>query len=497
MATPPIWLYFIVFCGGNEYSWKCAEETADKDTVAGGENGEGGGDASVRVPIRPSPLAPEHIFCYDKSKFGKAGDDKMEHGKEQRLIFHIDVNSAFLSWECVYRLSQDPEALDLRTVASAVGGDAKSRHGIVLAKSPLAKKYGVITGEPLVHALRKCPELIVVPSRFDYYIQCSRRMMRLLEEYTPDHEKFSIDEIFLDMTGTIHLFGDPLAVADEIRGRIRRELGFTVNIGISSNKLLAKMASDFEKPDKRHTLFPSEVPAKMWPLPIRELFFVGGAAQRKMENLGLHTIRQLAACNLDVLKSHLGEKYAVLIHQYANGIDHDPVSEKDPVNKAYGNSITLSRDISDYESACQVLLSLCETVGARLRADHVLCNNVCVELRDWEFKNQSHQMVITEPTDSTSVLYEYACRLLRESWNTTPLRLMGVRAGKISDDGFSQMSLFDDPGLQKKKELEKAVDAIRNRYGIDSIKRASFLKKDSIVDHAASKKKHLGQREDR
>ena len=183
--------------------------------------------------------------------------------------------------------------------------------------------------------------------------------------------------------------------------------------------------------------------------------FVGGAAQRKMENLGLHTIGQLACCNLEVLKSHLGEKYAVLIRQYANGIDDDPVAEKEPVNKAYGNSITLSRDISDYESACQVLLSLCETVGARLRADHVLCNNVCVELRDWEFRNQSHQMVIPEPTDSTSVIYEYSCRLLRESWNMTPLRLMGVRAGKISDDGFSQMSLLTTPDFRRKRILKR------------------------------------------
>lgn len=410
-----------------------------------------------------------------------------------RLIFHIDVNSAYLSWESVYRLGMDPGALDLRTIPSAVGGDASSRHGIVLAKSSPAKKYGVATGEPLVQALRKCPRLTVVPSRFDFYITCSRRMMKLLEQYTPDHEKFSIDEIFLDMTDTIHLFGDPLRVAEEIRERIHQELGFTVNIGISTNKLLAKMASDFEKPDKCHTLFPEEVPAKMWPLPIRELFFVGGAAQKKMEALGLHTIGQLAACSPEVLKAHLGEKYAILIHQYASGIDPDPVAEKAPVNKAYGNSITLSRDISDYDSAFQVLLSLCETVGARLRAEHVLCNNVCVELKDWEFKSISHQMGLPEPTDSTAVLYDYACRLLKEFWNMKPLRLMGVRAGKISDDSYTQLSLFDDPGIQKKKELEKAVDAIRSRFGTDSIKRASFLQKDAIVDHAASKNKHLNR----
>ncbi len=413
--------------------------------------------------------------------------------EKERLIFHIDVNSAFLSWESVYRLRQDPEALDLRTIASAVGGDASTRHGIVLAKSPLAKKYGISTGEPLAQALRKCPDLVVVPSRFDFYIKCSRQMMALLEEYTPDHEKFSIDETFLDMTDTIHLFGSPLKTANTIRERLHRELGFTVNIGIAPNKLLAKMASDFEKPDKCHTLFPEEIPEKMWPLPIGDLFFVGGSARKKLQNLGIHTIGQLASCDLNLLKIHLGEKYAVLIHQYANGIDNEPVKEKDPVNKGYGNSITLSRDISAYEDACQVLLSLCETVGARLRADNVLCSNVCVELRDWEFKNQSHQMTLSEPTDSTSALYENCCRLLKESWDMTPLRLMGVRAGKIAEDDFTQMSLFEDPQAKKKKELERAVDSIRSRYGVDSIRRASFLKKDAVTDHAASKAKHLSQ----
>ncbi|MDO5416677.1 MAG: DNA polymerase IV [Lachnospiraceae bacterium] len=408
-----------------------------------------------------------------------------------RLIFHIDVNSAFLSWESVYRLSRDANALDLRTIPSAVGGDTASRHGIVLAKSTAAKKYGITTGEPLAQAMKKCPGLTVVPSRFDYYIRCSDRMMNLLSDYTPDSEKFSIDETFLDMTSTIHLFGEPLAVADQIRERIHRELGFTVNVGIAPNKLLAKMASDFEKPDRCHTLFAEEIPSKLWPLPIRELFFVGHSAQKKLENIGIHTIGQLAACNLPVLKAHLGDKYAVLIHQYANGIDDSPVAPKDPVNKGYGNSITLSRDVDDYDTACQVLLSLCETVGARLRADHIRCGNVCVELKDWEFRTQSHQANLKETTDSTSVIYEEACRLLKEFWDLTPVRLIGVRAGKIQEEDYRQMSLFDDPHALKMKEMEKTVDAIRGRFGTDSIKRASFLKKDALVDHAASKKKHL------
>lgn len=410
---------------------------------------------------------------------------------QEPLVFHIDVNSAFLSWESVYRLTEDPDALDLRTIPSAVGGDASSRHGIVLAKSTPAKKYNITTGEPLVQALRKCPSLLVVPSRFDVYIHYSSLLMNLLSDYTPDIEKFSIDEAFLDMTSTIHLFGDPLTVANQIRERVHRELGFTVNIGIAPNKLLAKMASDFRKPDMCHTLFQHEIPNKMWPLPIRELFFVGHSAQKKLEGIGIKTIGQLAAYDAELLKPILGEKYAVLIHGYACGVDPSPVAEREPLNKGYGNSTTLSRDVDDFDTAFTVLLSLSETVGARLRADHVLCDCITVEIKDWDFHVQSHQMTLNSPTDSTTVIYDNACHLLREFWDRTPLRLIGVRASKISDDSFCQMSLFESETTRKMKEMEKAVDQIRSKFGTDSVKRASFLNKDAIVDHAASKKKHL------
>lgn len=416
--------------------------------------------------------------------------------EQERLIFHIDVNSAFLSWESVCRLKKDPEALDLRTVPSAVGGDASSRHGIVLAKSTPAKKYGISTAEPLVSALRKCPELVIVPSRFDLYLEYSHNMIALLSDYTPDIEKFSIDEAFLDMTGTIHLFGSPLDVADQIRERICRELGFTVNVGVAPNKLLAKMASDFEKPNKTHTLFPDEIPEKMWPLPLRSLFFVGSAAAGKMERIGLHTIGDIAACDLQILKSHLGNKYATLIHQYANGLDDDPVAERDPVNKGYGNSITLPQDVSDYETACQVLLALSETVGTRLREDQVRCNCICVELKNWQFNTQSHQLTLQVPTDSTTILYQNACKLLKEFWDLTPVRLIGLRTTRILEDNYEQMSLFETEQSRKLRELERAVDSIRGKYGIDSIKRASFLKEGGVVDHAVSKEKHLHQKED-
>lgn len=411
---------------------------------------------------------------------------------KQRVVFHIDVNSAFLSWESVYRLSQDPEALDLRTIPAVVGGDKESRHGIVLAKSTSAKAYGITTGEPLVQALKKCPGLTVVPSRFDIYIENSRKLIHLLEDYTPDIEKFSIDEAFLDMTETIHLFGEPMDVARQIRERVKKELGFTVNVGVAPNKLLAKMASDFQKPDKCHSLWLDEVPEKMWPMPVRELFFVGGAAEKKMTAIGINTIGDLARCDVHLLCSHLGNKYGTLIHNYANGIDDEPVAEREPINKGYGNSVTLSRDVSDYETACQVVLSLCETVGARLRSDHVVCNCICVELRDWQFHNQSHQLTLSSPTDSTSVIYQNACRLLKDSWDFTPLRLIGVRTSRIAGDDYCQLSLFDTGKDKRMEQFEKAVDSIRDKFGIDSIKRASFLQSDAIVDHAASKKKHLG-----
>lgn len=407
-----------------------------------------------------------------------------------RTIFHVDVNSAFLSWESVYRLEKDPEALDLRTVPSIVGGDQKTRHGVVLAKSTPAKAFGIVTGEPVAQALKKCPSLLTVPSRFDVYLDFSEKLIRLLEEYTPDVEQFSIDEAFLDMTGTIHLFGEPEAVANRIRQRVKEELGFTVNVGIASNKLLAKMASDFKKPDLCHTLWDHEIPEKLWPLPVRSLFFVGGSAEKKLLALGIRTIYDLAHCDLKVLRAHLGNKYADQIYRYANGLDDDPVAAKEPLNKGYGNSITLARDVDDYDTAFQVLLALCETVGSRLRRDHVLCGCICVELKDWKFRSLSHQMMLDTPTDSSTVLYENACRLLREFWDLTPVRLIGVRTTKISDENFVQMNLFDTKRNEKLEQMEKAVDAIRDKYGMDSIKRASFLKPGTIVEHTVGKKRH-------
>jgi len=398
-----------------------------------------------------------------------------------RLIFHVDVNSAFLSWESMYRTTVLKEELDLRTVPSIVGGDRDSRHGIVLAKSTPAKAYDIHTAETIQSALNKCPNLIVVPPRFEIYHKCSENFIKILNDFTPDIEKVSIDEAFLDMTDTCHLFGTPLEAAEKIKNRIRDELFFTVNVGISTNKLLAKMASDFQKPDRIHSLFPSEIQKKMWPLPVSDLYFVGRSAQRKMNLLGIRTIGNLARYDTTLLTSHFGEKYSKLIHDYANGIADDKVAIENKKNKGYGNSLTLSEDVASTDTACQVLLSLSETVGMRLRADHVKCNTITVETKDSDFNSQSHQMTLTEATDITNVIYSTSCTLLKEFWQgTPPLRLLGIRTTKISTDNFNQLSLFsveDDEQKKKQENLDVCLDKIRNRYGSDSVTRASILKK--------------------
>ena len=336
------------------------------------------------------------------------------------VIFHIDVNSAYLSWTAVEQLKNGAE-VDLREIPAIIGGDKKSRHGVVLAKSISAKKYGIRTGEPVVNAFRKCPNLVMEPPNHKMYREKSEKLMEYLRGFTSKIEQVSVDECYLDFTEIGDRFPSPLDAAFLMKNGIRERFGFTVNIGISENKLLAKMASDFQKPDMCHTLWEHEIPKKLWPLPVRDLFFVGGSAEKKMQSLGIRTIYDLAHCDLKVLRSHLGVKYADQIHLYANGIDNEPVAEKEPINKGYGNSTTLSHDVDDYDTAFQVLLSLCETVGTRLRRDHVMCGCICVELKDWNFHSHSHQAMLDAPTDSSTVLYENACKLLiPQSVSTVP-----------------------------------------------------------------------------
>ncbi len=393
-----------------------------------------------------------------------------------KIIFHIDVNSAFLSWEAVHRLEQG-DTFDIRTIPSAIGGDLSKRHGVILAKSHPAKAFGINTGEPVVHALKKCPSLYLVPPNHGLYEQYSKSLKDILNQYTPAIEPFSIDEAFLDMTG-IPAAKDPLKLAEEIAKRVREELNFTVNIGISSNKLLAKMASDFEKPDKIHTLFPHEIEKKMWPLPLNELFFVGRSSARILRSLGLKTIGDIAATDPAIIKAHLGRKHGELIYAYARGIDTRAVESSPAANKGYGNSITLAADVTDMESAKEVLLSLSETVGTRLRKDNVRAACITVEMRDCDFNNSSHQETLLSPANTTDTIYQSACKLLKEAWKGAPLRLLGVRASKLKEEeDYTQLSLFDYQEDVKKEKLDKALDTIREKFGTDAVKRGTLLDK--------------------
>lgn len=398
----------------------------------------------------------------------------------RQVIFHVDVNSAFLSWEAGYRLKHLGGTLDLRTIPSAVGGDMEKRRGIILAKSLPAKKYGVRTGETIVEAKRKCPNLTLVAPHYGLYERASKALMEILKEYSPKVEQFSIDEAFLDMTGMERLYGEPKETAEALKNRIRDTLGFTVNIGVSSNKLLAKMASDFEKPDKVHTLFPEEIPEKMWPMPVRELFFVGRATEAKLSQLGIRTIGELAAIDVKILRSHL-KKHGEVIWEFANGRDVSVVEGEPAENKGYGNSTTIAFDVTDKETARLVLLSLAETVAARLRKHGKKAELVSVSIKNNELRSVSHQAILPVPSDITYEIYKEACRLFDELWDGSPIRHLGIHTGKLGEGEARQLSIFDRTDYEKLEKLDAALDMIRNRHGQDAVMRASFLK--SPLDH--------------
>lgn len=395
----------------------------------------------------------------------------------KQIIFHIDVNSAFLSWEAAYRIRELGETEDLRMIPSVVGGSEESRHGIVLAKSESAKKYGVTTGEPLVDARRKCPCLKTVPSNFPIYVKYSNAMMKILEDYTPDIEQYSIDESFLDMTGTQKLFGPPIEAAHTIKDRIYEELGFTVNIGISTNKLLAKMASDFQKPNRVHTLFPEEVPTKMWPLPVSELFFVGRQTTKRLHSLGIFTIGDLAKTDKKIIKDNL-KGHGTVIWEFANGIGDsmEEVANKNrkPANRGYSNETTLAFDVTDAHLAKEILLSLTETVATRVRADKSYISVISVYFVDNEFRHTSKQMTLDSATNVTNEIYHHVCNLFDSLWTGNPIRLLGVQTSKATTENHRQYSLFEQQNVEKLSKLDSAIDAIRNKYGEGSIKRASL-----------------------
>ena len=391
----------------------------------------------------------------------------------KRLIFHIDVNSAFLSWESVRRVKNG--ASDLRQIPACIGGDPKKRTGIVLAKSIPAKKFGITTGEPMAIALRKCPELVSVPADFRLYDKCSRAFKAICSAYAPVMESFSIDEVFLDMSGTSLIYPDPIATACEIKDRIREELGFTVNVGIGENKLCAKMASDFEKPDRVHTLFPNEIPQKMWPLPVRDLFTVGRASAEKLQKARIYTIGQLAHTDLQEIQRIVGVRQGQHIHAFANGIDDSPVLEQPEDAKGYSAETTVEEDLTDLESIDRMLLAQADIVAARMRGDNVKCTCVAVSFRTTEFVNKSHQRKLVTATDATTEIYEIARELIRECWRGQPLRLIGLALTQLDHGEYEQMSFLKDERREKLRALDQAMDEIRGKFGNASVQRAGSM----------------------
>lgn len=385
---------------------------------------------------------------------------------------HIDVNNAFLSWYAIWRLDNG-EKIDIREIPAIIGGDESKRAGIVLAKSNLAKQFGIVTGETIYQAKKKCPNVQVFQGDYNVYREYSDKLYKLLLEYTDKIERYSIDECFLDMTE--YLMKSTLRnKAEEIKRRINEELGFTVNIGLSSNKLLAKMASDFEKPNKIHTLYLNEIEEKMWPLPIRELFMLGRKTVPKLYNMNIKTIGDLAKLDENQLINKFG-KHGKMMWEYANGIDESEVVYKYEEPKSIGNSTTLAKDVQDLDSLNEILLALSEHVSYRLRKHDMLANVINVGLRTNEFKDFSHQSKLDLPTASTKQIYSKSKELLKSMYKGEAIRLVALRADKLINKDEGQISLFNIADKEKQEKLDNTLDKLRQKYGYSSITRAGKL----------------------
>ncbi len=423
----------------------------------------------------------------------------------ETTIFHIDVNSAYLSWSALKHLEAG-DTVDLRTIPSIVGGDMQKRHGVVLAKSIPAKKYGIVTGEPIVNAMRKCPSLVLEAPDHQLYHQRSRQLMEYLTSVCPEIEQLSVDECFMDYTPIRGRFASPEAAANMIKEQVRERFGFTVNIGISDKKVLAKMASDFQKPDRVHTLYSYEIQEKMWPLPVSSLYMCGKSSVQTLLKLEIRTIGDLAQTDRSVLFSHM-KSHGITLWEYANGIDNSTVSSTPAEAKGIGNSTTLPRDVTDRTEAYKCLLALSDSVARRLREAGQLAGMISVEIKYSSFRTVSHQMALSTPSNTSQIIYQAACRLFDELWNQEPIRLLGVRSAKLVDPlQPTQLSLFDldlptggsaescyhpltpagssgrqksssaHPSREKLAALDQTLDAIRQKYGDNAVIRGSLLK---------------------
>lgn len=392
----------------------------------------------------------------------------------ERIIMHIDVNNAFLSWTAIYLLNNGYK-YDIRNSYAVIGGDEETRRGIVLAKSMPAKRLGIVTGETLYSARKKCKVLKTYPMQYEFYQEMSNKLFKLLKNYTSDIEIASIDECYLDYTKVKRIYGDELQFAKKIQKEILDTLGFTVNIGIANNKLCAKMASDFSKPFKIHTLYDNEVKEKMWPLDVGDLFGIGKQTTKKLKELKINTIKDLALSDPSYLYKYFKNQAKVMIES-ANGINISEVNSKPIQNKGIGNEITLERDIYNKEELYDKLLYLSEKVGIRIRNINKYAYVIVVVLKDVYFKRYSHQIKLLNPTNNTNEIYNQSVKILNEMWKDVPVRLVGIRLDNLTDSYNYQASIFDSIDKNNVDEkLDKAVDNLKIKYGNEILKRATLV----------------------
>ena len=391
---------------------------------------------------------------------------------KERIIIHIDCNNAFLSWTAV-NMIHNGSKVDIRNRYAVIGGDESQRRGVVLAKSMLCKKMGVVTGETLYVARKKCPYLEVYPPEHRIYKKYSDIMYTYLCSYTDKIERYSIDECFMDYTDSYKLYGDPVKFAYKIKNDIRDNFGFTVNVGIGDNKLLAKMASDFSKPDKVHTLFYSEVKGKMWGLDVSDLFMIGRASSKKLHDLGINTIGELANTDIDFLIRHF-KSMGKMMWEYANGIDNSVVETDYGNPKSISNSVVLPYDYSNIEEIYKVLRNLSMDTGKKLREKKMYAPNVSIWVKYHDFSKISKQVTLDNLINSDEDIYNNAVKLFNKIWNPDgdkKVRALCVGVSNLTDVYKVQLSIFSEENIEQEKndELQKTIDDIRKKYGDKSI----------------------------
>ena len=391
---------------------------------------------------------------------------------EEHIIFHIDVNSAYLSWSAL-KLLEEGASVDIRTIPAIVGGDQKTRHGIVVAKSIPAKAYGIHTAETVASALKKCPDLVMVPPDHTYYREKSRILMNYLSGICSRMEQVSVDECYMDYEPIRGRYGSPEETAALIKDSVYEKFGFTVNVGVSDRKVLAKMASDFKKPDLVHTLYVREIREKLWQLPVDSLHMCGKSSAGLLKKMGIRTIGDLAKTDNTMVESWL-KSHGRLLWEYANGIDDSPVISQPARAKGVGNSVTISHDVTTAKEAYGILKELAESVSGRLKKKQFLAGQVSTEIKYATFQSVSHQTTLPDVTSEADRIYRQACELFDELWDGGAIRLLGIRAAKLEEEGEPvQMNLFEfqkeKESSDKQKKLDEALQKIRNRYGEDAV----------------------------